>query len=149
MKVNVSFNRKNSVIKNMNENIFESGNILLIDDSSIIRFAAKNMLEKHSIKVDIAKDGFEGYRRFVDAYPYEYDLILIDVQMCGMNGYETANAIRNSRKEGANEVAIVAMSADILNEGIGSINKAGINYQLEKPIEVTRLADIVCKMSEE
>ncbi len=121
--------------------------ILLVEDNCINQIVAKTMLEKYGAKVEIADDGYVGFEKFVNSMENEYDMILMDIQMPVMNGYEATRAIRESKHGRAKDVPIIAMSANVFPEDeIQSIN-SGMNCHIGKPITIHKLMDCINKYS--
>lgn len=89
--------------------------------------------------VESACDGAEGAAKFAEEPAGYYDLLLMDVQMPVMNGYEATQKIRASAKSDARTVPIVAMTADAFAEDIIEAKKAGMNSHLAKPLNLATL----------
>ncbi len=83
---------------------------------------------------------------FSQSRPEEYDLILMDVQMPVMNGYDATRAIRASGHPRAKSIPIVAMTADAFAEDIQRARKAGMNAHMAKPINLKALEEIVAEL---
>ena len=84
-------------------------------------------------------DGAETQRRFEASEPGEFSLILMDVQMPVMNGYEAARAIRASGHPDAKTIGILAMTANAFHEDVAAALEAGMNGHIAKPIDVQTL----------
>ena len=100
------------------------------------REIAMEMLESAGAVVESACDGAEGAAKFAAAPAGYYDLLLMDVQMPVMNGYEATQKIRASAKTDARTVP---MTADAFAEDIIEAKKAGMNSHLAKPLNLATL----------
>ena len=118
---------------------FSGKRFLLVEDNALNREIAVEMLESTGAVVESAFDGAEGAAKFAAAPAGYYDLLLMDVQMPVMNGYEATQKIRASAKTDARTVPIVAMTADAFAEDIIEAKKAGMNSHLAKPLNLATL----------
>ena len=89
--------------------------------------------------VESADNGSEGGALFTASETGQYDIILMDVQMPVMDGYEATRAIRASVHPDANSIPILAMTANAFNEDVAAAVAAGMNGHIAKPIDVTAL----------
>jgi two-component system, sensor histidine kinase and response regulator len=118
-----------------NEN-FEGHTILLTEDVEINREIVITILEPTALKIDCAENGREAVEKFT-ASPTQYDLILMDLQMPEMDGYEAARNIRKIEQETARKpVPIVAMTANVFKEDIERCLSAGMNDHVGKPLDI-------------
>ena len=118
---------------------FSGKRFLLVEDNELNSEIAVEMLESTGALVETAADGAAGVAEFLAAPPAYYDLILMDVQMPVMNGYEATQKIRASAAADAQTVPIVAMTADAFAEDIIEAKKAGMNSHLAKPLNLATL----------
>ena len=86
--------------------------------------------------IDTAEDGAEAVRLYESAEPWTYTVILMDVQMPVMNGYEATDRIRSSGREDAERVPIYAMTANTFAEDVARARDAGMNGHIAKPIDI-------------
>ena len=110
--------------------------LLLVEDNEINQQVAAEMLEAEGFVVEIAGDG----RQAVDTLsgqPDRYELVLMDLQMPVMNGFEAAREIR--AREELKELPIVAMTADAMSGVREQVLEAGMNDYVSKPIEPVQL----------
>jgi CheY-like chemotaxis protein len=112
--------------------------ILLAEDVEINREIILSHLEKTGALVDCAENGEEALEMFL-ADSGRYDLILMDIQMPRMDGYEATTQIRGSGLPGAEEIPIIALTANIFKEDIDRSEKAGMNGHLGKPLNINEL----------
>ena len=113
--------------------------ILLVEDNELNSEIAVEILNEYGFLVDTAKNGAEAVEKVKNSTPGNYDLVLMDVQMPVMNGYEATQKIRASAKTDARTVPIVAMTADAFAEDIIEAKKAGMNSHLAKPLNLATL----------
>jgi len=121
-----------------NEN-FENHTILLAEDIEINREIVITILEPTGLKIDCAENGKEVVEKFA-ASPDKYALILMDVQMPEMDGYEATRKIREIEQETARKpVLILAMTANVFREDIEKCLSAGMNDHVGKPLDMKEL----------
>jgi signal transduction histidine kinase/CheY-like chemotaxis protein len=124
----------------------EGRRILLCEDNQLNQEIAKMLLTQKGIEVDIADNGKIGVDRFSKAAPQTYDLILMDIRMPVMNGYEAAKAIRQLDTEDAKSIPIIAMTADAYSEDVQKAKDAGMNGHIAKPIDPNHLYETLQKI---
>jgi CheY-like chemotaxis protein/two-component sensor histidine kinase len=122
------------------ENVnFENYIILLVEDIEINREIVLTILEPTAIKIDCAENGREAVEKFA-ASPNKYNLILMDLQMPEMDGYEATVKIRKIEEEVMRKpVPIVAMTANVFTEDIEKCLSVGMNDHLGKPLDIKDL----------
>lgn len=108
--------------------------ILLAEDNEINREIALELLKMTDITVDCAVNGEEALEKFL-ANGESYSLILMDIQMPVIDGYQAAEAIRKSGHSKAQTIPIIAMTADAFHEDVVRALESGMNGHLAKPIE--------------
>ena len=118
---------------------FTGKHILLVEDNEFNREVAQEFLEMTGATVESAENGSEGVALFTASETGQYDIILMDVQMPVMDGYEATRAIRASVHPDANSIPILAMTANAFNEDVAAAVAAGMNGHIAKPIDVTAL----------
>lgn len=97
------------------------------------------MLRGTDVKMDVADCGERALEMFEASPPHHYDVILMDIQMPGMDGCETTAAIRSLPRADASSVKIVAMTANVMREDIERALSAGMNGHIGKPIDSAKL----------
>ena len=117
---------------------FSGKHLLLVDDVEINREVVTALLEPSHIGIDCAENGLEAVRMFSEA-PEKYDIILMDVQMPLLDGYDATSRIRALGTEKAAAIPIIALSANVFREDIEKCLAAGMNSHLGKPIEFDEL----------
>ena len=116
------------------ETSFLGRHLLLVDDIEINREIVLAMLEPTLIIIDCAENGYEAVRMFSNE-PNRYDLILIDIQMPEMDGYEATRQIRKLDCARAKEIPIIAMTANVFDEDVARCLEAGMTGHLGKPLD--------------
>jgi signal transduction histidine kinase/CheY-like chemotaxis protein len=122
----------------MQEGEFSGKVILLAEDVAINREILISLLEVTGVAIDSAENGEEAARLFESA-PERYHLVLMDVQMPVMDGYDAARRIRAGASARAPVVPIVAMTANVFREDIEKCLASGMNEHLGKPIDLNKL----------
>ena len=130
-------------VPNRREYDFSGRRILLVEDNEFNREVAKEFLEMTGAAVECAGDGREALEKFTSSEPGHYALILMDVQMPVMSGYEATRAIRASDHAEAETIHILAMTANAFSEDIAAAVAAGMNGHLAKPIDVAALYRLI------
>ena len=123
---------------NKEESALAGRRVLLAEDNDLNREIAVELLKMVGMEIDCARDGQEAVEQFLQEGD-AYDLILMDVQMPVMNGYQATRAIRSSEHPKAKSIPIIAMTADAFHEDIVKADEAGMNGHLSKPIDPDRL----------
>lgn len=122
----------------------EALDILLVEDNLVNQEVTSNMLVLHGHKVQIASNGHQA----LDLYQSRsFDLILMDVQMPLMNGYETTKAIRNIEKSTKIHVPIVGLTANAMRGDREKCLKAGMDDYLSKPVYLKCLTNTILKIT--
>ena len=113
--------------------------VLLVEDNEMNREIAEELLMEKGIIVDCAEDGDIAVEKIRKSAPGEYELVLMDVQMQRMNGYEATKQIRLLKDPKKSRIPIIAMTANAFEEDRKNAFDAGMNGHLAKPIEVQKL----------
>jgi CheY-like chemotaxis protein len=108
---------------------------LLADDVEINRLIVTEMLSSTGIEIEEARDGREAAEMFENAPPGSFDVILMDVQMPEMDGYEATKKIRSMNRPDAKSTVIVAMTANALKADVENALNAGMDCHIAKPID--------------
>ena len=115
--------------------------ILLVEDNELNQEIAKTVLEGAGLIIDTAGDGTEAVAAMKAAQAGTYDLILMDIQMPVMDGYEAARTIRAMEDPAKAGIPIVAMTANAFEEDRQRAVDAGMNDHVPKPIDVPKLIE--------
>lgn len=116
---------------------------LVAEDNELNRELATFMLEEQGIRVDCAVDGQEAVERFAESGPGYYDVILMDIMMPNLNGWDATRRIRSMKRPDAANVPIIAMSANTFAEDIINSRISGMNRHLPKPMDEKKLLETV------
>ena len=119
--------------------------ILLTEDNDLNAEIAAELLQEEGCTVDRAKDGVECVDMLEKAANGTYQLILMDIQMPYMDGYEATKVIRRLEDRRA-EIPIVAMTANAFEEDRKAAFVAGMNGHVAKPIEISRLLETMAEL---
>ncbi len=132
--------RPNHVLNEPPEKL-NAGNILLVEDSPDNQKLAIKILEKENFKVDIASNGREAIEAFRRS---RYDIVLMDVQMPVMDGFEATHHIREIEKErGGRKTPIIALTAHAMAGYLQKCIENGMNDYFTKPFRKQSLIDLV------
>lgn len=118
---------------------FKSKHLLLVEDNELNREIALEILGEYGFHIDIAENGAIAVERIATSSPGEYDLILMDIQMPVMDGYEATRSIRTLDNPAHSEIPILAMTANAFDEDRRAAIDAGMNGFLSKPIQIEEL----------
>ena len=117
-------------------NILQGMRFLCAEDNEINAEILTELLKIEGAECTICENGEEILKAFEQSAPGDYDMILMDVQMPIMNGYEATKAIRRSSHELAKKIPIIAMTANAFSEDIQHSLAAGMNAHVSKPVEM-------------
>ncbi|RHQ30385.1 response regulator [Clostridium sp. AF27-2AA] len=120
-------------------NILQGMRFLCAEDNELNAEILTELLKIEGAECTICENGEEVLKAFEQSAPGDYDMILMDVQMPVMNGYEATKAIRRSSHELAKKIPIIAMTANAFSEDIQHSLAAGMNAHVSKPVEMTVL----------
>lgn len=110
--------------------------ILLAEDNELNQEITRELLENIGVQVEIVDNGLACVDQFERSDIGYYDVILMDIQMPLMNGYEAAKRIRGLERGDAGTIPIFALTADAFAEDIEAAKEAGMNSHLAKPLDV-------------
>ena len=125
---------------------FRAGRILLAEDNELNQEIAEAILEEAGFTLEVAKDGQEAVDMLKDSEPGYYQLVLMDVQMPVMDGYEATRTIRKLEDQRLASIPIIAMTANAFEEDRQEAIKSGMNGHIAKPIDMEALFDILEKV---
>ena len=123
----------------------EGKRILLAEDNDLNAEIAIELLAEEKIVVDRAKDGAECLDKLEKAVPGYYDMILMDIQMPVMDGYDAAARIRRMKDEKKASIPIIAMTANAFAEDRQKAISMGMNDHVAKPIDMNVLLPVIAK----
>ena len=117
-------------------NILQGMKFLCAEDNKLNAEILTELLKLEGAECTICENGEEILKAFEQSVPGDYDMILMDVQMPVMNGYEATKAIRRGSHELAKKIPIIAMTANAFSEDIQHSLAAGMNAHVSKPVEM-------------
>jgi PAS domain S-box-containing protein len=119
------------------------GHVLVVDDSSMNRVIAQKILSKWKLSVDLAEDGLQALEKIESN---DYDLILMDIHMPGMDGFETVRVIREKEEIKYKDLPIIALTGSVYDEHDTLITEAGMNDYILKPFDADLLYKKIKKL---
>lgn len=112
------------------------------------RMVLTKILSTRGAVCDIAVNGKEAVDKFEQSEPEEYDIILMDVQMPVMDGYEATKAIRGGSHPRAKKIPIIAMTANAFADDVKEALNAGMDAHVSKPVILEKLEAAIRKVLE-
>mgnify|MGYP002560793881 FL=1 len=134
--------------KDVSEKSIKGLHILLAEDNELNMEIAEFVLQNEGAEVTKAWNGQETVERFRNSEPGEFDVILMDIMMPVMNGYETAKMIRSLDREDAKTIPVIAMTANAFTEDRRRAKEAGMDEHISKPVDVKSLIKVIRKLVE-
>ena len=117
--------------------------VLLVEDNELNREIAAELLMEKGAEVAIAVNGAEAVETVIESEKGSLDLILMDIQMPVMNGYEAASRIRSLPDPEKAAIPIIALSANAFEEDRKRSEENGINAHMSKPIDISELTEVI------
>lgn len=125
---------------------FSSLRALVVDDIDINRTIIGELLLETGIQTVEAVDGIKAIKVFEKSPPFYFDIILMDLQMPRMDGYEATSKIRALDRPDAQTIPIVALTANIIKEDIEKAFAVGMDGHLSKPIDIQAVLEMIDKL---
>ena len=123
-----------------------TGRILLVEDNELNQEIATAILEESGFLVETAEDGQQAVDMVTQSQPGWYQLVLMDVQMPVMNGYEATRQIRQLEDPKLAGIPILAMTANAFEEDKQEALRSGMNGHISKPINISKLLETLTAM---
>ena len=117
--------------------------LLLVEDNELNREIAQELLTASGFVVDMAEDGTVAVEKVENSAPGDYALILMDIQMPRLNGYDATRAIRALENPALASIPIIAMTANAFDEDRRRALECGMNAHIAKPIDVENLLEVL------
>ena len=133
--------------KDVSEKSIKGLHILLAEDNELNMEIAEFVLQNEGADVTKAWDGQEAVELFRNSEPGKFDVILMDIMMPVMNGYETTKMIRSLDREDAKAIPIIAMTANAFTEDRIRAKEAGMDEHVAKPVDVELLIKVIHKLA--
>ena len=118
-------------------------NIMLVEDNELNMEIASALITNAGASVTCVENGKRAVEFFESRPAGSFDVILMDIMMPEMNGYDAARAIRRSRKPDASSIPIIAMTANAFAEDVAQAREAGMNAHIPKPIDVEAMLKVI------
>ena len=134
--------------ENVSEKSIKGLHILLAEDNELNMEIAEFMLQNEGADVTKAWNGQEAVEIFRKSIDGEFDVILMDIMMPVMNGYEATKLIRSLDREDARMIPIIAMTANAFTEDRLRAKEAGMDEHIPKPVDVKLLLKVIHKLTE-
>jgi len=125
---------------------FTGKRVLIVEDNEINEEILKELLSIEGALTESAGNGKEAVDKLEQSAPGYYDLILMDVQMPVMNGYEAAAIIRGLDRSDAETIPIIALTANAFSEDRSKALAAGMNAHVTKPIDMANLCSVLAEV---
>jgi PAS domain S-box-containing protein len=123
---------------------FTGVKVLVVEDNAMNRFLAAQILDACKVDVDMAEDGLEAIKKLEEK---EFDVVLMDLQMPRMDGFEATDYIRNKMQEPISSVPIVVLTADVMPETREKALQLGINRFITKPFKQGDLYNAIIEIT--
>ena len=125
---------------------YEGKKILLVEDNELNREIATEILSEYGFIIDMAENGAEAVEKVSAANPGEYDLVLMDIQMPIMDGYEASRCLRMLAEPTKASIPIIAMTANAFDEDRRVAAECGMNGFISKPIDLNEVIHVLNKV---
>ncbi len=128
------------------EEPFAGLRFLVAEDNALNAEILCEILRGLGARLEVMPDGVQAVRAFREGPPGTYDAVLMDIQMPNMNGYEASRAIRALARPDAEEIPIIALTANAFAEDVRTAADAGMSAHVAKPIDVAVLRTTLCRI---
>ncbi len=129
--------------ENARDSVVRGRHILVVDDIEVNHMILVKILSSMGAVCEAVENGQEAVDAFLNSQPGSYDLILMDVQMPVMDGYEATRAIRASDRPDAKTISIIAMTANAFVDDIRDAIDSGMDAHITKPVQIDKLISTI------
>lgn len=141
--LSVKQEKENTRHREEQRRLFAGKKILLVEDNNLNREIARMLLKENGFVIEEAVDGREAVEKIESAAAGEYAVVLMDIQMPVMDGYEATQHIRRLQQRAKANVPILAMTANAFAEERKKAMASGMNGHISKPIDINVLLDSI------
>ena len=124
--------------------VLKGRRLLRVEDNELNREIAREILCSYGLVIDTAENGTAAVRQVSGSAPGTYDLVLMDIQMPLMDGYEATRRIRTLQNPELSEIPIIAMTANAFDEDRRAAARCGMNGFISKPIDLEEVVQTLC-----
>lgn len=124
---------------------YSGKHLLLVEDNELNREIAVEIIGSTGVAIDTAVNGLDAVNMVSGSPEGYYQMILMDIQMPVMDGYEATRQIRILKRNDTKDIPIIAMTANAFSEDVTNAIKAGMNHHLAKPIDIASLMEVLDK----
>ena len=135
----------NNSLEEIGKKDYSDKRLLVVEDNDLNREIATEILSMTGVKIETAENGKEAVDMMFASAPGYYDLILMDIQMPVMNGYDATCAIRALGREDVKKIPIVAMTANAFLEDVQKAKASGMNEHMMKPLDIEQLQNMLAR----
>lgn len=128
------------------ENTLNGLNFLIAEDNELNVEILTELLDMEGAKFTVTNNGKQALETFVNSKDNEFDMVLMDIQMPIMDGYEAARQIRASSHNRAKDIPIIAMTANAFAEDVHNALKAGMTAHVAKPVDMKVVKSVIAKI---
>lgn len=132
-------------IANVKKHDYSQKRIMIVEDNEYNEEIISEIIKKTGAKMDFARNGKEAIALYKNNDEYTYDMILMDVHMPIIGGYEASVVIRQMEKADSKTIPIIAMTASVFNEDLVKAKKSGMNDCILKPINLDKMINTIDK----
>ncbi|MBR1645863.1 MAG: amino acid permease [Selenomonadaceae bacterium] len=125
---------------------FSKVKLLLVEDNEVNREIATLILTEFGFQLDTAENGKVAYEKVAMSKPGDFDVVLMDVQMPVMNGYEATAKIRQLSNQKLANIPIIAMTANAFTEDIQAAKDAGMDGHIAKPLDIPKMIETLTEV---
>lgn len=122
---------------------FEGLRVLMAEDNELNREIAEELLSSAGIEVDSVENGLEAVRKMEQNGEGYYGMVLMDIHMPVMDGFEATKRIRALQGRDARAIPVIAMTADAFEEDVLKCRNAGMNAHISKPVNIDKLFEVI------